>query len=201
MKNEFASRSRVFTLIFLAVLLLGACFGCTKLRQNEDIPSEQAQGFPASGRMSQDDVNLYLELMRAGAARVKNLLPADEVALAKMNKLQDDIEAGRIPTPAEDDPEAEIIARGMKLQHAMDEVIAEEKEMDVAHYTAVRDLIESIVNPSGIIPDEVDEGSGRPMTPAQAQAFMANKKILAPHAPEIERLYQVVRVSLSGKPK
>ena len=201
MENEFARHSRVFTLIFPAVLLLGACYSCTKSRQIEDVASEQAQGFPASGRLSQDDVNLYLELMRAGAARVKNLLPADEVALAKMNKLQDEIEAGRIPTPAEDDPQAEIIARGMKLQHAMDEVIAEEKEMDVAHYTAVRDLIESIVNPSGIIPDEVDEGSGRAMTPAQARAFMANKKILAPHAPEIERLYLVVRVSLAGKPK
>ena len=201
MEIEFARRAPVFKLISLAVLLLGVYCGCTQSRQNQGVPSDQAQGVLASGRLSQDEVNLYLELMRAAAARVENLLPADERALARMNKLQDYVEAGRIPTPVEGDPEAEIIARGMKLQYAMDEVIAEEKEVDVAHYRAVRDLIESIVNPSGIIPDEGDDGSGKPMTPVQARTFMANKKILAPHASEIEQLYQVVRTSLAAKPK
>lgn len=201
MENEFPRRTRVLALISVTLLLLGICCSCTKSGKNQDASSERAPGVPSRARLSQDDVNLYLEMMRAAAARVNNLLPADEATLARMKKLQDDMEAGRIPTPTEGDPAAEVIERGMKLQNAMDEIIAEEKEMDVGHYTAVRDLIEKIVNPSGIIPDEGDQGLGRLMTPAEAQTLLANKRILAPQVPEIERLYQVVRLSLAEKSK
>ncbi len=197
--ERYHSRSPVTAVIALAVLLYPGV-SCTKAHKNQSGAGDAAQGMATSDRLSQDEVNLYLDLMRAAAARVNNLLPADKAALGRMYKIQDDIEAGQIPTPMEGDPEAEVIARGMRIRQELDLVIAEEKGVDIEHYSTVRDLIESIVNPSGIVPEEGDEGLGKPLTPYQAQIRLANKKLLAPNAPEIEQLYQVVRKSLAEKP-
>jgi len=199
MDDRFPFRARVTAVIALAALLW-ACCSCAKSRKSQNGAGEGAQETATSDRLGQDEVKLYLELMRAAAARVNNLRPADKAALGRMRKMQDDVEAGRIPTPMEGDPEAEVIARGMSIQQALDLVIAEEKGMDIDHYAAVRDLIESIVNPSGIVPEEGDEGLGKPITPYQAEIRLANKKLLAPYAPEIEQLYQVVRKTLAEKP-
>jgi hypothetical protein len=151
--------------------------------------------------LSQEDVNLYVDLMRAAALRVQNLLPRDTAALARMSRVQDDMDAGRIPTPLKGDPEAEVIARGMTVRQAMDEIIAEERGLDVAHYRTVRDQIERIVNPSNSFPNDGDEVLGGRITPEEARIRLANTKIVAPHADEIERLYQMVRRSLSEKGK
>ncbi len=191
--------ARVTAAVALALLLCAGA-SCSKAGKDQNDSGELSQGIAAPGRLNPDDVNLYLDLMRAAAARVNSLRPADKAALGRMNKLQDDIEAGRIPTPMEGDPEAETIARGMKIRQQLDLVIAEEKGMDVEHYSTVRDLIEDLVNPSGIVPEEGDEGLGKPLTPYQAQIRRANKKLLAPYAPEIEQLYQVVRRSLEERP-
>jgi hypothetical protein len=153
----------------------------------------------ASRRLNQEDVNLYLELMREAAKRVQNLLPGDIAALARMNKVQDDMEAGRIPTPVTGDPAAEVIARGMMVKQAMDEVIAEEHGLDVEHYRSIRDQIERTINPTNSFPDEGEEVLGQRATRQEAETQLANKKILAPHADEIEQLYQLVRRSLSEK--
>ncbi len=191
---------RLVRVIGIALILFPAAFACcTKPARNQASGSEPQQGAATPDRLSQEDVDLYLELMRAAAARVNNLLPADKAALGRMTRIQDDVEAGRIPTPLEGDPEAEIIERGMRVQQSLDLVIAEEKSVDVEHYTAVRDLIENLINPSGVVPEEGDDGSGKPLTPSQAQTRLANKKLLAPYAPEIEQLYQVVRRSLAEK--
>lgn len=181
------------------ILLLWASIGCTNSGKKGSVAGQTVVP-TAIGLLSQEDVNLYLELMRAAAARVNNLLPADKTALGRMSKVQDDVKAGRIPTPSEGDPEAEVIERGMKVRQAMDLIIAEDKGVDVARYATIRDLIENLVNPSGFVEDADNEVFGKPLTPTQAEIRLANKKILAPHAPEIEQLYQVVRRSLVENP-
>ncbi len=197
MKDESA---RFVRLIGIALPLFLAVFaGCSKAGRDQATGSVPVQGLATPDRLTQEDVDLYMGLMRAAAARVNNLLPADKAALGRMTRIQDDVEAGRIPTPMEGDPEAEIIERGMRVQQSLDLVIAEERGVDIEHYAAVRDLIENLINPSGIVADEVDDGSGKPLTPSQAQTRLANKKLLAPYAPEIEQLYQVVRRSLAEK--
>ena len=177
--------------LVMLVLLTWLCGGCNQPGRKG--AAAGSQGAAAATPLTQDDVNLYLEVMRTAAVRVNHMTPADKATLSRMNRLQTDIEAGRIPTPSEGDRAAEIIQRGLKLQSAMDEIIAEEKQMDVEGYTSVRDWIEGLVFRTGATSDETDV-EGRPMTPAEIQTLLANKRVLAPYVPEIERLYQVVRI-------
>jgi len=190
---------RLTVWIALVWILPGLQAACSRSRgERETAPGRMPSGL-AAGQLQQSDVDLYLDVMRAAAARVSDLPPGDLEILAKMKKIQQDQAAGRSFTPSEEEAMLDLIQQGVKLQSAMDEVIVEERGLDFAHYRDVRDLIEKTINPATAPEEEVDDGSRKPPPAAVILARQINKKLLAPHAPEIERLMDLVRSSLATR--
>jgi hypothetical protein len=144
--------------------------------------------------LTQDDVELYLKVMRAAAERVKNSLASDKAALEGAKRILAGSPSGRVPT--QDD--VKTLERANLVALSMDQIVAEEMKIDGRTYRGIAEAIESAVeNPA----QAVASGDGRPTpdhTPTPLEKRLsdvntANEKFLTPYRDEIRRLIAVVR--------
>jgi hypothetical protein len=145
--------------------------------------------------LSEEDLELYLRVMRAAAERVQHLMPADQAALDGARKILATAASGRVPT--RDD--AKILERANLIAISMDQIVAEEMKLDPRTYRGIAEAVESVVsNPvSGHISGNgVAPASGRDPTPLEKQLSRvnaANETFLAPYREEIQKLIAIVR--------
>lgn len=192
----------------LTVLLFGALGSCG----DAPLPSEAAhtRAIPAAMAdtlvakidwqrvpLTQADVQLYLDVMRAAAERLRHPSAADlaapKLAKAAAAKMQQG-HPERVTT-AED----QAIDLAGTLQGHADDLIVADRHIDAERYSHIVDRVEDAV-----VPPQFDIGAdgGEPLsTPyvptardrAVAATRAANIKLLAPHRKEIRALQSVVR--------
>jgi len=177
-------------------------------------PSEGAENSPATRRappveaspeqqteqkldpLTKDDVELYLKVIRAAAARVQNPTAGDKAALETAKKILAGGASGRVPT--QDD--VKTLERANLVATAMDQIVAEEMKLDGRAYRGIAEAVESVVpNPALAAASKGDAApapSEHPLTPLEkrlSEVNAANEKFLAPYRGEIQKLIVVVR--------
>jgi hypothetical protein len=148
--------------------------------------------------LTPQDVALYLDVMRAAAERVAHPAPGDRDILQAARRL---VSAGapassgrRVPTPED----AKLLERATLVAMRMDQIVAEEKELDGRAYRGIAAAIESAIAPG--TPAAASVGN----TPAPTQSLTplqkrlnevnaANAGLLAPYRDEIQKMLAVVR--------
>jgi hypothetical protein len=159
-----------------------------------EIPLEQ-QTEQKLDPLTQDDVNLYLKVMRAAALRVKNPLPADTAALDGAKRIFASRASGRIPTHED----VMTLERANLVATSMDQIVAEEMKLDGRTYRGIAEAVETVVPNSNL--GVASGNSGAPaaehtLSPLEIRlndVNAANRKFLASYQEEIQRLIPVVR--------
>lgn len=148
--------------------------------------------------LTKDDVELYLMVMRAAAARVQNPTPEDRAALEGAKKTLAGGASGRVPT--QDD--VRTLERANLVATAMDQIVAGEMKLDGRTYRGIAEAIESVVsNPAQAATSGGGAGSApapadHPRTPLEkrlSEVNAANEKFLAPYRIEVQKLIGKVR--------
>ncbi len=148
--------------------------------------------------LPKDDVDLYLKVMRAAAARVQNPTAGDKAALESAKKILAGGASGRVPTQVD----VKTLERANLVATAMDQIVAEEMKLDGRTYRGIAEAIESVVpNPalaaaSGGGAASAPAPADHPLTPLEkrlSEVNAANVKFLAPYRGEIQKLIAVVR--------
>jgi hypothetical protein len=145
--------------------------------------------------LTQDDVVLYLKVMRAAAERVKNPAPADKAALEGAKKILAGGASGRVPT--QDD--VKTLERANLVALSMDQMVADDMKIDGRTYRGIAEAVESAVqNPA--LAGTSDKGrppvadhSPTPLEERLNEVNATNEKFLAPYQSEIQKLLPVVR--------
>jgi hypothetical protein len=146
--------------------------------------------------LTKDDVELYVKVMRAAAARVQNPTSEDRAALERAKKILAGGASGRVPT--QDD--VRMLERANLVATAMDQIVAEEMKLDGRAYRGIAEAVESVV-PNPALPRRSGDGaaptpSEHPLTPLEkrlSEVNAVNEKFLAPYRGEIQKLIAVVR--------
>ena len=145
--------------------------------------------------LTKEDVELYLKVMRAAAERVKNLTPADRVALDGAKKILAGSASGRVPTP----DDVKTLAQANLVALAMDQIVAGEMKLDGRTYRGIAEAVEAAVpNPVTGAASGNNAAPSRAHAPTQLEKRLsdvnaANEKFLAPYREEIQQLIAVVR--------
>ena len=191
----------------LTLLTLLATFAAAGCGRNQPPPIAQTAG-PTSPNstgipplteqkldpLTESDVALYLQVMRAAAARVQNPTADDKAALAQAREIMAAAAAGRVPSSQD----ARTLERASQIGTEMDEIVAEEQHIDAATYLGIALAVEAVVpDPQRATTEKKPlEAPGPPRTPLErriADANAANRIFLAPYREEIERLLMIVR--------
>jgi hypothetical protein len=149
--------------------------------------------------LTSDDVELYLEVMRAAAQRVKNPTSADKAAIEGASRILAGSASGRVPT--QDD--VKTLATANLVALAMDQIVADEMKIDAKTYRGIAEAVESAVpNPALAVTStkEMPAAPDHAPTPLQerlSSAKTVNEKFLAPNREEIQKLILVVRNPLN----
>ena len=197
--------------MFSVVLAQGGCG-----RNQTTPPSEGAENSPASRSappveasaeqqteqklhpLTKDDVELYLKVMRAAAARVQNPAAGDKAALEGAKKILAGGASGRVPT--QDD--VKTLERANLVATAMDQIVADEMKLDGRAYRGIAEAVEFVVpnpavsTPSGGGPAPAPAPAEHAPTPLEkrlSEVNAANEKFLAPYREEIQKLVAIVR--------
>jgi len=145
--------------------------------------------------LTKEDVELYLKVMRAAAERVKNLTPADRVALDGAKRILAGSASRRVPTPAD----VKTLAQANLVAISMDQIVAAEMKLDGRTYRGIVEAVEAVVpNPApgaasgdgGALPSD---HMPTPLEKRLNDVNAANEKFLAPYRQEIQTLLAVVR--------
>lgn len=145
--------------------------------------------------LTKDDVELYLKVMRAAAQRVKNPAPGDKATLESAKKILVGSSTRRVPTP----DDMKTLERANLLALSMDQVIAEEMNIDGRTYRGIAEAIESAGQNPALA---VASGKGGPRAPDHAPTSLeerlrgvnaANEKFLTPYREEVHKLIAIVR--------
>jgi TolA-binding protein len=150
--------------------------------------------------LTQSEVNIYLEVMRATAERCKSLSAEDKAAIAQhqeqMRNMAARQKSGRIPTEAEIRAFSEASDRWIRLT-SVDELVAEQKHVDKHLYGVIKSVVESAAFPQEGSSGEGEEGY-KP-TPeemakirVQERVLKINKEVVAPYRLEIVKLHTIV---------
>jgi len=144
--------------------------------------------------LTQSDVELYLKVMRAAAARVQNPTPDDLATLAQARQIMTAADAGKVPSSSD----ARTLERASQIGTEMDQIVADEQHVDAATYLGIARAIEAVVpDPrmasSGENSQRASAEPGTPLERRMAEADAANRIFLAPYREEIERLIAIVR--------
>jgi hypothetical protein len=145
--------------------------------------------------LTKDDVELYLNVMRAAAERVKNLAPADRAALDGAKKILAGSDSGRVPSPAD----VRTLAQANLVATSMDQIVAAEMKLDGRTYRGIAEAVEAVVpNPAAgaASGDRRAPPASHAPTPLETRlndVNSANEKFLAPYGEEIQKLIAVVR--------
>jgi hypothetical protein len=145
--------------------------------------------------LTQDDVELYLKVMRAASVRVKNPTASDKAALEGATRILAGTASGRVPT--QDD--VKTLERANLVALSMDQVVAEEMKIDGRTYRGIAEAIESVVeNPalaiaSGNRGPAVQDHVLTPLEKRLSGVNAANEKFLTPYHEEVQKLIAAVR--------
>jgi hypothetical protein len=145
--------------------------------------------------LTKQDVELYLKVMRAAAERVKSFTPADQAALDGAEKILAGSASGRVPT--RDD--AKTLERANLVAISMDQIVAEEMNLDGRTYRGIVEAVESVVpNPLqdagvGIGGAPASDQARTPLEKRLSDVNATNEKFLAPYRDEIQKLVGIVR--------
>jgi hypothetical protein len=145
--------------------------------------------------LTNEDLELYLKVMRAAAERVKHLAPADQAALDGARKILATSASGRVP--ARDD--VKTLERANLVAIAMDQIVAEEMKLDGRTYRGIVEAIESVMPNRASGAPSGDGGAPAPdhaptmLEKRLNQVNAANEKFLAPYRKEVQQLIAVVR--------
>ena len=149
--------------------------------------------------LTNQDVELYLKVMRAAADRVKNLTPADRAALDRAKRILAGSASGRIPTP----DDVRTLAQADLVALSMDQIVAGEMKLDGRAYRGIAEAVEAVVpNPAAAAASAVGGAppashSPTPLEKRVNDVNAANEKFLAPQREEIQQLIAVVRNPLN----
>jgi hypothetical protein len=192
---------------FAAPLVLLAAFypaGCSRnqpppLSQTAGPTSPNSTGIPPLTEQKLDpltasDVEMYLSVMRAAAARVQNPTADDKATLAQAEQIVKAADAGHVPNSSD----ARTLERASEIGTEMDQIVAEDRHMDAAAYLGVALAVEAVVPNPQIVATEkkMQEDAGSPQSPLDrriAAVNAANRIFLTPYRDEIERLLAIVR--------
>jgi hypothetical protein len=192
---------------FAAVVALLATFSAAGCSRNHPPPIAQTAG-PTSPTstgipplteqkldpLTESDVALYLQVMRAAAARVKNPTAEDKATLAQARQIMAAAAAGHVPSSSD----ARTLERASQIGTEMDEIVADEQHIDPATYLGIALAVEAVIpDPQIVATEKIPVAPpALPRTPLErriAQANAANRIFLAPHQEEIKRLLTIVR--------
>jgi hypothetical protein len=192
---------------FAAALVLLAAFtaaGCSRnhpppIAQTAGPTSPTSTGIPPLTEqkldpLTESDVALYLQVMRAAAARVKNPTAEDKTTLAEAHEIMAAAAAGHVPSSSD----ARTLERASQIGTEMDEIVADEQHIDPATYLGIALAVEAVIpDPQIVATEKIPVAPpALPRTPLErriAQANAANRIFLAPHQEEIKRLLTIVR--------
>jgi hypothetical protein len=136
--------------------------------------------------LTDDDVALYLRLMRAAAERVMKPTPADQAALADASKILAAGSAGKVPSQ----DEVRTLARANQVALAMDQVIADESKIDGRIYRGIVEAVESALHDP---PSAVSNHELTPIEKHLSALNALNARFLASNRAEIQKLMGIVR--------
>jgi hypothetical protein len=192
---------------FAAVVALLATFSAAGCSRNHPPPIAQTAG-PTSPTstgipplteqkldpLTESDVALYLQVMRAAAARVQNPTAEDKATLAEAHEIMAAAAAGHVPSSSD----ARTLERASQIGTEMDEIVADEQHIDPATYLGIALAVEAVIpDPQIVATEKIPVAPpALPRTPLErriAQANAANRIFLAPHQEEIKRLLTIVR--------
>jgi hypothetical protein len=145
--------------------------------------------------LTKNDVEIYLQVMRAAAGRVKSPTPGDLAALDGARKILAASGTGRIPTHGD----VMTLERANLVAISMDQIVAEEMKLDGRTYRGIAEAVEAVVPNPLIAMTSGDGGASAPnqfLTPIEKRlsaANAANEKFLAANRDEIQKLIAVVR--------
>ncbi len=200
MEDNTKRFSRNFFL--LTIFALSALAGCSR---NHPAPLAQiaggagttTTGIPPLNEqkadpLTQSDVELYLRVMHAAAARVRNPNAEDTQALAQARQILSAAANGRVPSSSD----ASTLQHASEICLGMDQIVARERKVDLALYTSIADAIEAVVpNPSIPVPpaQSAEPPPRSPLERRLAQVDAENETFLAPYRSEIQSLLAIVR--------
>jgi hypothetical protein len=147
--------------------------------------------------LTTDDVQLYLDVMRAAAERLRHPPAADLAARELAKQAEAKMQQGHPEQVTS--AELEAIDTTGDLQGHADRLVVAERHIDNQRYERIVDRVEdAVVPPQFDFTGDGDPGDGHPYVPtahdrAVAAAHDANVKFLAPHRDEIRALQTVVR--------
>jgi len=145
--------------------------------------------------LTEEDVELYLKVMRAAAGRVQHFSPTEQAALDGAKKIIAGSASGRVPTRED----AKTLERANLVAISMDQIVADEMKLDGRRYRGIVEAVESVVPNSASGTASRDRGAPAPdhvSTPLEkrlSDVNGANEKFLAPYREEIQKLVAVVR--------
>ena len=140
------------------------------------------------------DVQMYLRVMRAAAARVQNPTAEDEATLEQARTIMAAAAAGHVPSSSD----ARTLERASQIGTEMDQIIAEEQHIDPATYIGIALGVEAVAPD----PQLATAAKNSPLAPRAPQTPLArriaavnaaNRVFLAPYRDEIEKLLIIVR--------
>ena len=197
---------------FAIALCAAACFSACGSKDSV-APSGGAANAPASAAakfteppldlqieqkldpLTKEDVELYLQVMRAAAERVKNLTPADRAALDGAKRILAGGASGRVPTP----DDVKTLAQANLVATSMDQIVAGEMKLDGRTYRGIAEAVEAVV-PNPAVEAASRVGGAPPASHASTplekrlnDVNSANEKFLAPYREEIQQIIVVVR--------
>jgi hypothetical protein len=191
-------------ILFCAAASLSACGGkeaaqtspgvANSAVEPPEIPLEQ-QTEQKLAPLTQDDVDLYLKVMRAAAQRVKNPLLADTAALDDAKKILAGSASRRVPTHEE----VMTLERANLVATSMDQIVADEMKLDSRTYRGIAEAVEAVVpNPNMVAApgDSSAPSTKHTLSPLEVRlnnVNAANKRFLVPHQEEIQTLIAMVR--------
>jgi hypothetical protein len=149
--------------------------------------------------LTESDIDLYLDVMRAAADRIKNATGQDRAALDLMKQ----VNSGKINGAMTPD-QAALLAHAAQLAQ-IDEQIAAQRGVQ-PRYDAIRGVIEGLVGIQAC-PTCSGDGSADPVSAAQQQEWATEEAVLKTdsamlqaHSAEITSLQKQVRGILTNQP-
>ncbi len=207
------SRQRFGRFVFAATLAVaGVMTGAAQAGTSRPPDTAGAIGVQP---LTQDDIALYLKVMRDAAQRLRNLSPADRKIIADYQALASG-ESGQQQVTNQSSEAASAqrqqSERALRLMTAMDEIVAADEHVDIERYHAIKDRIEAAISPADCNAcsdsdsadpdsDSADSDShDEPPDPGQKReadrvttVADADARTLAPYRMEIQALLRAVR--------
>jgi hypothetical protein len=166
---------------------IGAIIGVALFIGIQEVRSRlHVSGSSDGPKVTEEDVNAYLEVMRATAERVKNPMPNDLATIDAFSRIPN---ARTAQADQLSDDQKDTIMRAIRLTGALDEIVAEQRHVDMGRYRDAKDAIESILPP----PDDDHPGASAELTEPEKKALDSTRaKALAPDAQEIRELQTTI---------